>query len=187
MVWISEIDSTKSVADLKTSYTVRVAELQTNFEVLDSEIASDLKHIINGDFKRRVFIHEEAAQKSLTERQVAWMIYEYFKVSDTDESVLDLNDILKVEFKTDNIQSFNARWDENIFAIEEQPGDEILDNFCHRQLQQSEQSKPWSSLYIQDTVQNSESEDNTRLQKMVVRYREQKIREKHISSRERQL
>ena len=115
------------------------------------------------------------------------MIYDYFKVSDTDESVLDLNDILKVEFKTDNIQSFNARWDENIIAIEKQPGDEILDNFCHRQVQQAEQSKPWLSLYIQDTVQNSESEDNTRLQKMVVRYREQKIREKHISSRERQL
>ena len=108
------------------------------------------------------------------------MIYEYFKVSDTDESVLDLNDILKVEFKTDNIQSFNARWDENIIAIEEQPGDEILENFCYRQLQQAEQSKPWLSLYSQDTVQN------TRLQKMVVRYPEKKIREKHISSRERQ-
>ena len=63
MVWISEIVSTKSVADLKTSFTVTGAEVQTNFEVLDSEIASDLKHIINGDFKRRVFIHEEAAQK----------------------------------------------------------------------------------------------------------------------------
>ena len=42
----------------------------------------------------------------LTERQVAWMIYEYFKVSDTDESVWDLDEILKVELKNDNVQSF---------------------------------------------------------------------------------
>ena len=31
------------------------------------------------------------------------MIYEYFKVSDTDESVLDLNGILKVEVKDDSV------------------------------------------------------------------------------------
>ena len=39
------------------------AKLQTNFEVLDSNIASGLNKIINGDFKGRVCIREEAAQK----------------------------------------------------------------------------------------------------------------------------
>ena len=69
--------------------------------------------IINGDFKRRVFTQEEAAKKEkrfLTGRQVAWMIDEYFKVSDADEPVLDLNDFLRVELKNDNLQSFNVRW-----------------------------------------------------------------------------
>ena len=37
-----------------------------------------------------------------TGRQVAWMICEYFKVSDTDEADLDLNEIMKVELKDDN-------------------------------------------------------------------------------------
>ena len=44
---------------------------------------------------RRVFIQEEAApieDRFLTGRQVAWMIYEYFKVTYTNESVLDLNE-----------------------------------------------------------------------------------------------
>ena len=38
------------------------------------------------------------------------MIYEYVKVSDTDEFVLDCNEMLKVEWKIDNTQSFNTRW-----------------------------------------------------------------------------
>ena len=39
------------------------AELQSNFEVLGSEIASGLKKIINEVCKRKVFIEEESAQK----------------------------------------------------------------------------------------------------------------------------
>ena len=57
------------------------------------------------------------------------MMYEYFKVSDTDESVLDLNKILKTELKNDNVQACNTRWDETIIAMKKQPDDEILE-FC---------------------------------------------------------
>ena len=77
-------------------------------------------------FKRRVFVQEEAAQKEqrfLTGRQVAQMIYDNFKVLDTD----DLNEILKIELKNDNVQSFNTRWDEIIIAMKKQPDDEMLE------------------------------------------------------------
>ena len=57
------------------------------------------------------------------------MIYEYFKVSDTDESVLDPHEILKVELKNDNVQSVNTRWDETIISMKKQPDDEILE-YC---------------------------------------------------------
>ena len=66
------------------------------------------------------------------------MIYEKFKVSDRDESVLDLNETFKVELKSDRVQSFNTCWVE-IIAKKKQRDDEILENLCHRQLQQSEQ------------------------------------------------
>ena len=109
------------------------AQLQTTFEVLDPKIASGLKKIINGDFKRLVFFQEEAAQKeNAFSRQVAWMIYQYFKVSDTDDSVLDLNEILKVELKNDNVQSFSTRWDETIIAMKKQPDEEVLHFFLFR-------------------------------------------------------
>ena len=66
MVWISEMQSSKSIVELKTSYSITGAKLQTNFAVLESQIASALQKIINGDFKRRVFIQDEAAQKRKT-------------------------------------------------------------------------------------------------------------------------
>ena len=92
------------------------------------------------------------------------MVYEYFKVSDTDESFLDLNALLKDEWKHDYVQSFNTCWDETIITTKKQPDDEIQDNFNFRQLQQSTLLKPiLLSLYIQDTVQKDESRDYTRL------------------------
>ena len=124
LAWINEIESEKFVAHLIKSKTITGAKLQTNFEVPDSETPRCLKKIINGDFERRVIIQEEAAQtekRFLTGRQVAWMIYEYFKVIDTDDSVLDLVEILMVELNNDNVLSFNTRWDETIIAVRTEP------------------------------------------------------------------
>ena len=45
------------------------------------------------------------------------MIYEYFKVSDTDESVVDFNDILMVAVKNESVQPFNTRLDDAIIAM----------------------------------------------------------------------
>ena len=77
------------------------------------------------------------------------MVYEYLTVSDTDESVLHLNEKLKVELKNDNVQSLSTRWDETVVAMQKQ-ADEFLE------LPQSEQLKPLLSLYMQDTVQKGE-------------------------------
>ena len=94
---------------------------------------------------------ESSVEKSLHKKKNAFsregkshrMIQEYFKVSDTDESVLDLNELLKVELKNDNVQSFNTRWEQTIIAMKKQPDDEIVENFLnYRQLQQSRQLKP---------------------------------------------
>ena len=45
----------------------------------------------------------------MTGRQVAGMIFYHLKISDADETVLDLSDPLKVEPRGDNVQSFDTR------------------------------------------------------------------------------
>ena len=63
MKCINEIEFAKSVADLETSYTITGAKLQTILVILESKISSNLTKIISGDFKRRVFIREQATSK----------------------------------------------------------------------------------------------------------------------------
>ena len=58
------------------------------------------------------------------------MICEYFTFSDTDESVLDLSEFKKVAWKN-NIQSFDALWDETRIAMKKQPDEEILEIFVN--------------------------------------------------------
>ena len=82
-----------SVDDLKSSFSV-VGISMPNFELLDARIASALDRIIhNSHFKRRISLEEHNAQKQdrfLRGRQIAYLIYEYFRVNDSVENFADL-------------------------------------------------------------------------------------------------
>ena len=41
----------------------------------------------------------------MTGRQVDVMVFDHFKISDTDSTVLGLTHLLKVELRTDDVQS----------------------------------------------------------------------------------
>ena len=72
-----------SVDELISSSSVRGVSMP-NFEVLDARIASALNKIIhNSQFKRRVSLEEQKAQKEdrfLRGRQIAYLIYDQFRV-----------------------------------------------------------------------------------------------------------
>ena len=86
-----------------------------NFEVLDARIASALNRIIhNSHFKRRISLEEQKAQKEdrfLRGRLIAYLIYEYFGVTGTDDSVESYADLFTIALRNDNIQEFDSKWD----------------------------------------------------------------------------
>ena len=90
MLWINEVELVDSVDDLRSSCSVRRIRMP-DFEVLDAEIASALNRIIhNAHFKRRVSLEEQKAQKEdrfLRGRQIAYLIYDYFRVTASHDSV----------------------------------------------------------------------------------------------------
>ena len=90
MQWIKEVEMVDSVDDLKSSSSTRGISMP-NFEVLDARIASALNKIIhNSHFKRRISLEEQKAQKQdrfLRGRQIAYLIYEYFRVTGANDSV----------------------------------------------------------------------------------------------------
>ena len=63
MQWIKEVELVDSVDEFKSSCSVRGIQMP-NFEVLDAKIASALNRIIlNTQFKRKVSLEEQKAQK----------------------------------------------------------------------------------------------------------------------------
>ena len=63
MLWIKEVELVDSVADLKSSCSVRGIPTP-GFEVLDAKIASALNRIIhNTHFKRRISLEEQKTPK----------------------------------------------------------------------------------------------------------------------------
>ena len=59
------------------------------YETSDSDMASGLMKVLQGDFRKRASVREEEAQ--------------HFKISDTAGKALDLSDLLKVVLKNDNV------------------------------------------------------------------------------------
>ena len=68
----------------------------------DAKTASALEKIVtNPYFKKKVSLEEQKAQKEdlfLRGRQIAYMIYEYFRVTGTHEAVLHFTDLLSMIF-----------------------------------------------------------------------------------------
>ena len=60
----------------------------------------------------------------LTGRQIAWMIYEHFRLTDMDGAVLEFTDLLRVELKGDNLRAFDTSWDETLLAMAQMPEDQ---------------------------------------------------------------
>ena len=96
MQWIKEVEMVDSVDELRSSSSIRSISMP-NFEVLDARIASALNKIIhNSHFKRRISLEEEKAQKLdrfLRGRQIAYLIYDYFRVTGVHDSVENTADL----------------------------------------------------------------------------------------------
>ena len=102
-----------------------------NFEVLDARIASALNRIIhNSQFKRRISLEEQKAQKEdrfLRGRQIAYLIYEQFRVTGTDSSVETYTDLFTIVLRNDYFQELDSKWDGILLSTTKIPHDDILE------------------------------------------------------------
>ena len=124
MHWIKEVGMVDSVDDLMSSSSIRGIQMP-NFEVLDARIASALNRIIhNYHFKRRISLEEQKAQKQdrfLRGRQIAYLIYEYFRVTGANDSVENYADLFTIGLRNDDIQEFDSKVGRNFIVNDENP------------------------------------------------------------------
>ena len=186
MHWIKEVEMVDSVDDLKSSSSVRGIQMP-NFEVLDARIASALNRIIhNSHFKRRISLEEQKAQKEdrfLRGRQIAYLIYEYFRVTGANDSVENYADLFTIGLRNDDIQEFDSKWDGILLSMTKIPPDDILEGLYKLRIRESEKLKTVLELYDLEIHQKKIGPDYHRLKTMVKRSIEQDLRNKNFGAR----
>ena len=186
MQWIKEVELVDSVDELRSSSSTRGISMP-NFEVLDARIASALNKIIhNSHFKRRVSLEEQKAQKQdrfLRGRQIAYLIYDHFRVTGTHDSVENYTDLFTIVLRNDDIQEFDSKWDGILLFMTKIPPDDILEGLYSLRMRASEKLKTVLELYDLEIHQKKLGPDYHRLKTMVKRSIEQDIRNKNFGAR----
>ena len=184
--WIKEVEMVDSVDDLMYSSSVRGIQMP-NFEVLDARIASALNRIIhNSHFKRRISLEEQKAQKQdrfLRGRQIAYLIYECFRVTGANDSIENYADLFTIGLRNDDIQEFESKWDGILLSMTKIPPDDILEGLYKSRTRESEKLKTVLELYDLEIHQKKTGPDYHRLKTMVKRSIEQDIRNKNFGIR----
>ena len=175
-----------SVDDLRSSSSTRGISMP-NFEVLDARIASALYKIIHAyHFKRKISLEEQKAQKEdrfLRGRQIAYLIYEQFRVTGTDDSVENYTDLFTIALRNDDIQEFDSKWDGILLSMTKIPPDDILEGLYKLRIRESDKLKTVLELYDLETHQKKLGPDYHRLKTMVKRSIEQEVRNKNFGAR----
>ena len=157
-----------------------------NFEVLDARIASALNKIIhNSQFKRKISLEEQKAQKEdrfLRGRQIAYLIYDYFRVTGIDNSVENYTDLFTINdsvenhaelftisLRNDDIQEFDSKWDGILLSMTKIPPDDILEGLYKLRIRESEKLKTVLESYDLEVHQKKLGPDYHRLKTMVKR------------------
>ena len=186
MQWIKEVELVDSVDELRSSSSTRGITMP-NFEVLDARIASALNKIIhNSQFKRRISLEEQKAQKEdrfLRGRQIAYLIYDSFRVTGSHDSVENYADLFTIVLRNDDFQEFDSKWDGILLSMTKIPPDDILEGLYKLRKRESEKLKTVLELYDLETHQKKLGPDYHRLKTMVKRSIEQEIRNKNFGNR----
>ena len=175
-----------SLEELKSSRAVS-GENFPNFEMLDAKIACALNKIIqNSQFKKKVSLEQQKAQKEdrfLRGREIAFMIYHYFRVTGAHDTVLDYADLFSVTLYCDNIQEFDTRWDEVLLSMSKIPSDDILESLYKLRIRESVQLKTVLELYDMEIHQKISVPNYQKLKTMVMRSIDQKNRLRNFDAR----
>ena len=186
MQWIKEVEMVDSVDDFKSSSSTRGISMP-KFEVLDAKIASALNRMIhNTQFKRKVSLEEQKAQKQdrfLRGRQIAYLIYEYFRATGANDSVEIYAELFTISLRNDDVQEFDSKWDGILLSMTKIPPDDILEGLYKLRIRESEKLKTVLELNDLEIHQKKMGPDYHRLKTVVKRSIEQDIRIKNLGAR----
>ena len=145
-----KVEMVEWVDDLMSSSSVRGIQMP-NFEVLDARMVSALNRIIhNSHFKRRISLEEQEAQKQdrfLRGRQIAYLIYKYFRVIGANDSVENYADLFTIVLRMMIFRNSIQSGDGLLLSMTKIPPDGILEGLYKLRIRESEKLKTVLKLY----------------------------------------
>ena len=99
-------------------------------------------------------------------RPLAYMIYKHFRVTGTNEFILEFFDLMKVILREVDVQGFDIKWNEVLSSVRETPKHNTLKGMYGQTFMESEQLKTTNALFNQNTVQKNEPTNCTLLKNM---------------------
>ena len=142
MQWIKEVELVDSVDDLRSSSSIRGISMP-NFELLDASedcFSAEQNHPLFSLQKKN---QTRSRTVSFRGRQIAYLIYDYFRVIGIHDSVENCDDI----------QEFDSKWDGILLSMTKIPHDVILEGLYKLRIRESEKLKTVLELYDLETHQ----------------------------------
>lgn len=174
--WITEVEKADSF---------QASEDSGAFPQLDAKLSAELDKILSGEFLKQVQVKETALSmegKMIKGRQVAWVLYKHFKLSEVYGAMLEWGELLSMELRRDNLQQFENDRSNTCLNVRELPNDTFLESLYRKQLDKSEQLKNALALYWQDIIQHGEEKSYAKLNEILRYHLERKLldRKKHL-------
>ena len=94
-----------------------------------------------------------------------------------------LSDLFKKRLQDDDVQDFDTRWDQALFAASEIPTEKVLEGLYKSKLQDSVQLQTVLALYEQENIRNNEPTSYSRLKTTVRRHIDQTMRTRNFRAR----
>ena len=116
-------------------------------------------------------------------RQIAYFIYEYFRVTGANNSVENYADLFTISLRNDDIQEFDSKWGDILLSMTKIPPDDIWEGLYKLRMRESEKLKSVLELYDLEIHKKKWGPDYHRLKTMVKRSIEQEIRNKNFGNR----
>ena len=90
-------------------------------------------------------------------RQIAFMLYHSYRVSEVEGSLLEFEDLMNVTLKEDNVRGFINDWELCLSGLKTIPATDIMESLFRKQLDTSQQLRHTMELYTLDITQRGES------------------------------
>ena len=123
-------------ADAHNASSDTLAETE-GLATLDSKLASALRKVVAGSLGCSINVEKEklaSAGKMMTGRQILLMIYNYFRVAEVDNNILDLEDLIAVKMVNDDLRRFYDEWEMTLTGIRKMPDGEWLETLFKSQI-----------------------------------------------------